>query len=147
MTKQLEMNDVAKEIVEVLKYFDSKFVSKIPIKFLDTLNELAKQSNLVINIDKDKKLKDQNISEETKDLLSLIYYDYIATDEEKNEIIKIWSENQLLHQEKRDKKYSQENLFKNKSANEYKQEITNLPSIIQKETVIQKIIKFLKRIF
>lgn len=144
--KQLEISDIAKETVDILKYFDSNFVSKIPVKFLNILKGLAKHSNIIVNIDKEKKLKDQNISEETKDLISLIYYDYVATEEEKDEIIKIWSKNESLYQENLNKRYSQENLFKKNNVNDSEQEISNLPSIIQKESLIQKIINFLKKI-
>lgn len=141
--KQIEICDVAKETLDILSYFDSTFVSKIPVNFLNGLKDLAKKSNLIIKIDKDRTLKEQKISEECKSLIALIYYDYIATKEEKEEIEKIWNENELLYQKKLSVKYDPNNLFKKND----KKEISNLPSVIQKESNFQKIINFLKKIF
>ena len=145
--KQLEINDVAKETLDILKYFDANIVSKIPINFLNLLSELAQKSNKVVNIDKNKKLKEQNISEESKDLISLIYYNYIATGEEKEKILKIWNKNETLYQKQISEKYSIEKIFQKNNGRDYAQENSNLPTVISKENLIQKIINFLKRIF
>ena len=83
------MFDVAKETTEILKYFNASFVSKISSGFLKQLKELAKNSDKTVIIDKNKSLKDQTILSQTKDLISILYYKYIATDEEKKELINI----------------------------------------------------------
>ena len=143
---ELEMSDVAKETIEILNLFNPKFISKISNTFLNGLKELAKDSKKIVEIDKSKKLKEQNISEESKDLISLIYYNYIATEEEKREIAKIWNENEIIYQKELSEKYSVDNLF---NANEKieVQENTNLPDVIRKDTLIDKIKRFLQKIF
>ncbi len=115
MTIQSETNNVAKETIEILKYFDSKFLSKISENFLKELTQLAKDSNLEVKIDKNKKLKEQEISDETKSLISIMYYRYFATEEEKKDIIKIWNNNEKLYQKTIKEEYNQENLFKKKN--------------------------------
>ena len=90
MEGQMEISDVAKETIELLKYFDSDFISKISTELLEFLKKLAQSSTINVTIDKNKKLKDQNVSEECKSLISLIYHDYIAEEDEKEEIEKIW---------------------------------------------------------
>ena len=62
----VEICDVALETLEVLKYFNTEFTSKISESFLNSLKELAKKSKLEVRIDANKKLINQNISEETK---------------------------------------------------------------------------------
>ena len=62
----VEICDVALETLEVLKYFNTEFTSKISESFLNSLKELAKKSKLEVKIDANKKLINQNISEETK---------------------------------------------------------------------------------
>ena len=57
------------------------------ISFTNKLNEIE------VNIDISKELEEQNISQESKDMISLLYYKYIADDDEKIELIKIWSNN------------------------------------------------------
>ena len=83
MKKKIEMNDIAKQTIEVLNYFNSDFISKISSKFLNKLKELSKNSNIIVKVDENKKLKEQNISKESKELIALIYYYYIANKEEK----------------------------------------------------------------
>lgn len=87
-----KMNDIAKEVLIVLDYFDNNLVEKIPANFLEYLNELAATSNYNVYIDTRKELAKQNIAEESKDLIALIYYSYIADEEEKEQIMKQWTE-------------------------------------------------------
>ena len=115
--EQIKINDVAKETVMVLKYFEEKFTSKIPSKFILLLNRLAQESNIDVYIDKGKKLNEQNISEECKDLISLMYYSYIADETEKEEIGKIWRQNEELYQNKLKEKFDYDNMFKNNLEN------------------------------
>ena len=68
----VKVNDIAKETLDILKYFDSNFVSKIPNKFLENLKKVAETSQIIVNIDMNKTLDEQDISEECKDLISLI---------------------------------------------------------------------------
>lgn len=145
--EQVEINDIAKETICVLKYFDSSFNSKIPNNFLNLLRQLAQKSSVIIKIDKEKNLKEQDISEECKDLISLMYYSYIATEEEKIEIEKIWNKNEELYQNKIREKYNPNNILKKTNVEEQVQETSNLPIIIQEENFLQKITKFIKRIF
>ena len=138
------MNDIANEVVSVLNYMEQDLVKKIPIKFLDFLKNLAKDSNKKINIDLNKSLLEQNISEESKDLIGLIYYNYLIDENEKRQILKIWSNNEREYQKNLENKYNLDNIFKINLENENNSE---LPVVIKKEKLIDKIIKFIKNIF
>ena len=137
----VEICDVALETLEVLKYFNTEFTSKISESFLNSLKELAKKSKLEVKIDANKKLINQNISEETKDIISLIYYNYFADDKEKNEIAKIWKENDEKFQEESNEIYDIEKVFKSRNKNYIKSE---LPTVVKKNW-IEKIIEKVKR--
>ena len=139
----VEICDVALETLEVLKYFNTEFTSKISESFLNSLKELAKKSKLQVKIDANKKLINQNISEETKDIISLIYYNYFADDKEKNEIAKIWKENDEKFQEESNEIYDIEKVFKSRNKNYIKSE---LPTVVKKNW-IEKIIEKVKRFF
>ena len=106
MTNQLMINNIAKETIIVLNYFDESFISKISNSFLLKLKELAKDSNLVVKIDKYKSLKEQNISNECKDLISIIYYKYVASKDEQKELWNLWNNNEILYQKIIKDKYS-----------------------------------------
>ena len=139
----VEICDVALETLEVLKYFNTEFTSKISESFLNSLKELAKKSKLEVKIDANKKLINQNISEETKDIISLIYYNLFADDKEKNEIAKIWKENDEKFQEESNEIYDIEKVFKSRNKNYIKSE---LPTVVKKNW-IEKIIEKVKRFF
>lgn len=112
MTEEIEISNVAKETIILLNYFDSNFISKISTNFLMLLKELAQKSTITVTIDKTKKLKDQNVSEECKNLIALIYHSYIADEKEKSEMEKIWNTNELLYHNKLREKYDMDNIFK-----------------------------------
>lgn len=150
MEKILEMNDVCKEVFTILAYLDTNLLDKIPNKFLKFISEQAADSNYDFYIDVEKDLDEQNISEESKDLLSLIYYSYIADENQKKEISKTWNENEIKYQEELSKKYNLDNIFKQKTFSTSK--IENKPSQAslvnyKKGTLFSKIKNFIKNIF
>ena len=139
-----EANDIAKETLGVLEYFDDVFVSKIPGDIKKKLEELAINSDFNIKIDKSKKLNEQEISEECKSLICLIYYNYFANEEEKKEILNIWNENERLYQEELNEKYKIDNLFKNNKQRDDLQK--NLLVIKENKNLFQKIWSFIGKI-
>lgn len=139
-----EINDVAKETLDVLKHFNNEFVSKIPRNVIKQLEELATDSDEKAIIDKSKKLNEQAISEECKSLISMIYYNYFANEEEKKEILNIWNENERLYQEELNKKYKIDNLFKNHKQRDDLQK--KLLAIKENKNLFQKIWSFIGKI-
>ena len=139
MIEVQEISNIAKETLEILKYFSKTFTSKIPKKTIDELEMLSKNSNKNVNIDKNKSLKEQNILSGTKDMIALMYYSYIASDYEKEQLVKIWNKNETLYQENK----VQDNLFKKKNT-KIMQENNNAMIEYKKETTLQKIINKIK---
>lgn len=84
-------NDLAKELLIVLSYCDTNLIKNIPDSFINNLTNMAADSDKEIYIDSTKELSEQNISEECKDLLSIIYYMYVAQD--KDYVIDCWIKN------------------------------------------------------
>lgn len=150
----IKIPDIAKETLYILNYFDSNFVSKIPNKFLENLKKIAEKSQITVNIDMYKKLKEQEISEECKDLISLIYYNYVANENDKEEILKCWNKNEEKYQDELNKKYNANDIFKNIHNNvekhtdiNKKSEQSNLPQVIENHSFIKSIWKKTKRLF
>ena len=112
MENTQEINNVCKEVITILGFFNNDVIEKIPSEILKKLNELAADSKLNYYIDKEKNLINQNISEKSKDLIALLYYSYIATQNEKDELSKIWNENENKYQEELYKIYNPNNIFK-----------------------------------
>lgn len=91
--EEMDIYNGAKEVLALLEYFAPNILDSIPEKFNFTLKYLASKANVYVKIDYNKKLNEQKMSEAAKVLISLIYYSYIATDEEKNRIKENWENN------------------------------------------------------
>jgi len=91
MENQISLDDAFKEVYTVLTFSDKDITSKIPDEVLRSIVEHASNSSIEPRIDMEKDLLDQDISEEGKDLLSIIYYSFVCNEEEKKNLFKIWS--------------------------------------------------------
>ncbi|MBB1553625.1 MAG: hypothetical protein HG453_005535 [Clostridiales bacterium] len=144
MINETKYIDTAYETLYILNHCDKEFITKIPIKILNNLKEIAKNSSKKINLLPNKKLKEQNISDETKDFISGLYYTYIADKDEKKEILSIWQQNEQI-----DKKETTIDIFKNNKpqlqANHLSQQSNIIP--YHKETIFDKIKSKIKSLF
>ena len=133
--------DISKETLTFLAFLDNKMIERIPSKIITKLCEEAADSELDFYIDPSKSFEEQNISEKSKDLISLIYYDYIAENEEKKEILKQWKLNEKNYREAQEEKYSYDNIFRNNETTDCVQLIE-----LKKDTIFQRIKKLLKKL-
>ena len=135
------ISDISKETLTFLAFFDNKMIENIPSHIITKLCEEAADSKLDFYIDVNKNFEEQRISEKSKDLISLIYYDYIAEEDEKKEILKQWNLNEKNYQNAQKERYNYSNIFTKK-----KEKTTCVELIeVKKETIFQKIRNFLKR--
>lgn len=93
MEKMQDKKDMYKEVLVALSYFGDELIRKIPDKVFNKLKELAADSDIDVYIDTNKDLACQDISEQSKDMISLIYYICIADEKEKGEIFNLWKIN------------------------------------------------------
>lgn len=117
-----------------------KIPSKLKQYFKDEKDkETPKKLSVDIPIEK------QNLQEETWNLIAMIYLKYLCEDEEeKKELEQIYDENEKKYREEMKEKYNPEKIFKER---EKQQVIQNLPIEVKKESFIQKIIKFINKLF
>lgn len=145
-----EINDVSKEVLTILSYFDNRLLQKIPFNVLNKLKELAADSKLDFYINIEKDLEKQEISEESKDLISLIYYIYIADKTEKNNLLKLWKENENKYQDILREKYSIDSILENRKKLELSEEKSTNKSVDiveYKESIFKKIINKIRSMF
>lgn len=135
------ISDISKETLTFLAFFDNKMIEKIPVHIIAKLCEEAADSKLDFYINPNKNFSEQKISERSKDLIALIYYDYIAEENEKKEILEQWNLNEEKYRQVQEEKYSYDNLFKNKETTDWAQLIE-----VKKDTIFQKIKKLIKKI-
>lgn len=142
---EMEYKKAFKEVYEILKYVSNEDLRKIPSEILITIKE-NRQLNYEYKIDNINNFQNQEISEIAKAILSIIYRDYWATEEEKYEIkIKENREKNEIEKEKREK-YNPNDIFK-KRRNIDSNTIENVELIKYKENIFSKIVNFFKKYF
>ena len=101
------------EIYCLLKFFPESYIEKLPKKLLNLIKQ-SSNSKYYIEVDNAKPLEEQTISEETKNILIVLKYNYWADEAEKRNIIEQLNRNENKYQENLRQKYKSNNLFKNK---------------------------------
>ena len=142
-----DLKIAAKELNEILKNMvPEEYIFKIPEKFREFLNEIE-DKNYECKLDFEKNIDEQNITEKTKDLITVIYRNYWCTVEERNNLDIILTENEKRYQEELIKKYNPDELFKKKE--EIRVDTSDNVSLIEykKSTIFDKIKDFIKSIF
>lgn len=136
------------EVLDIINNSEKEVKAKIPEKLYQQFEKNTDKSYKV-NIDYSKEDWDNNISEETKEILALIYRDYIVSTEERKELIKEEAEFEKQKELELREKYNPDNLFKNKHKEINKEiEKENETAIVQyHESILTKIKKWFMRIF
>lgn len=80
------------ELKEILKYLDPKLLNKIPEKLRSKIQSYD-SLKYSFKIDKTKTLDEQNITKETRKIISALYLEYCCEPEEKQSLIEICKEN------------------------------------------------------
>ena len=109
----------ASEVLAILKNTPKKDVKKISPKFIEFLKENSCKTYMPY-FDPTKEIRELDLMIETQTLLSIIYLNYWANDEQKVFFKKKMHENELKYQEEQRKKYDPNNIFKKEKNKIYK---------------------------
>lgn len=132
------------EVDTILEYSSEEIRNKVPDKFRQLIKN-NKDNNYKLILDEHKKLNDQELLIETREILSLIYRDYLCSEDERKELIKI--NNQKL--EEINEEYDIQNIFdkrKNKVSTEDDINKETLPVVINEEKWYKKIFNFIRKL-
>lgn len=78
---------VYQEVWYILKKLPLNLVSKIPFDIRNKIAEEAQKSSLILdNIDTSVNLQGMNISQEAKEVLSVLFIDYLSDEDTKNKL-------------------------------------------------------------
>jgi hypothetical protein len=106
------------EVLAIIPYLDEECSKKIPTKFIKKIEEIS-DKEYIPNIDKNKNLKEQELLEETRAILALIYRDYLCTKEEREKLILQEKEERIRIEKEKQEKYKID--FGKKAESENKQ--------------------------
>ena len=143
------------EIDNFIELLDEYNRNKVPKKLREYFKK-EKDNTYTKTINPNIPIKEQNLKEETLALIAMLNLQYWCEDEEeKRRLKKIYSDNEIKHQQKLREMYNPEDVFKTKQKQEQieneisSEEIKENVAMIEykKETFIDKIKKFFKKIF
>lgn len=141
------------EIDSFIDLLPEKEKMKIPNELVEMFRK-EKDKETTKKLSLDIPIEEQNLNDETWNLIALLYLEYLCEDEEeKKELEKIYEENDRKYMQEIKEKYDPDKIFKerekarNERKNKTKEEIQNLPILKTKENIIQKIIKFINKLF
>lgn len=137
-----EQQEAYTEVLTILNYMNIEYKERIPNKLIEFFKKnSAKDYNF--HIDLAIPLKEQNLKDKTLSLLAMLNLNYWCNnDEEKQELINIYSQNERKYQEELRKKYNPDNIFKNHIK---ENNINNEVSLVEyKEPLLKRIINKIK---
>lgn len=145
-----ELSEAAVEFNCILDNSSQEIIDKIPQKFIEFMKNIA-STTYKFNYDKSKKLNEQDIKPETRGLISLVYQDYICSEDEKKDYILKCKNYEIKKEEELREKYNPDNVFKNrkKLQNTMENEVVKENAIIEykEKNFIQKIFDKIKQLF
>ena len=138
-----------KQLITILNNMEPEYKEKIPKKLMKLFEENSAE-DYEFHLDLTRPLQEQELNSKTLALLAMLNLNYwCETEEEKQELIKHYTENERKYQEELRKKYNTDNIFQ-KNNKENKQEETTEQQVAlveHRESVIRKLINKIKSIF
>lgn len=114
-----EINKSFTEVLDIINHMEEKLYVKIPKEFIKLITE-NRDKNYEITIDYSRGINESNLLKETRVILSLIYRNYICSEEEREKLFLEDKEVQKRHKEELNKIYAVN--FKRKVQNKEKDE-------------------------
>lgn len=127
------------EVDEILKILPIDLLSKIPMQFRQIISE-NKAKNYKVDIKEP--LDEENLKEETVVILGLIYRDFLASPEEREELQAQDAEELRKIEEEMQQQYDMDNVFQKR-----KSKITSQNDERNTDLVVYKEQGFLKKLF
>lgn len=136
--------DAFSEVNAILNIMPSNLFNKIPLKFRQMISEYKNNS---YNPQIEEPVEDYELKDETKIILSLIYRDFLCSDEEK-ERLKVRDAQKLQEEEEQlREKYNPDNIFNNRKTENVETVEEPVAMVEYKESFFTRIINKIKNIF
>lgn len=138
-----------KQVITILDNMEPEYKEKIPKKLVKLFEENSAE-NYEFHLDLTRPLQEQELNSKTLALLAMLNLNYwCETEEEKQELIKHYTENERKYQEELRKKYNTDNIFQKNNSENKQEEITEeqVALVEHRESVIRKLINKIKSIF
>lgn len=149
MEISINIKQAYSEIDEFLELLSEEKRSKVPPKLRRIFKE-EKDKNYTKKIDPQIPIKDQKLRDETLGIIALLNLEYWTEDEEEKEKLKkIYIENEKKYQEKLEKEFNSNDIFKDRNE-QVKSKIIEAEKnemTVYKEPIIKRIINKIQNLF
>ena len=138
-----------KQLITILNNMEPEYKEKIPKKLMKLFEENSAE-DYEFHLDLTRPLQEQELNSKTLALLAMLNLNYwCETEEEKQELIKHYTENERKYQEELRKKYNTDNIFQKNNRENKQEEITEeqVALVEHKESIIRRLINKIKSIF
>ena len=136
---KIEYRQALFEVYKILQNTDEEIINKIPEKFMKFVKENM-DTNYKFELEKGKELIKQNLKDETKQIIALIYKDYICDEKEhEKEVINDYNINF-----NRNKELEKEGLQKENNIENIEKSLLEIKKEKWYKKLINKILKFFK---
>lgn len=143
----IEYSEAIVEILDILKNSDDTIIYKrIPNKLVEFWQR-NKSTTYKPNLDHSKPLNDMELKEKTRDLITMIYLNYLCDDNEKEVVINTLKNNEKNYQLELREKYNTDNIFKNRKKEIVVKEETQALVKYNRITFLQKVLYKIRNLF
>lgn len=144
----IEFEEASTEVLDILSHMKKQDVDRIPKKFINFLEQNTSKTYKA-QIDYTKPIEEAKLKQKTYDLLGVIYLNYWADEEGKQDFIKKINENEEKYQIELREKYNPDNIFKKKGIEvESANDISEEKALVEyKESIFKRIINKIRYIF
>ena len=144
MKGEINMEEAFADINFILLNLEPELSSKIP----NNIKEFFKKNynpKYKTNISLDMPLFLQNLNPKTEELLTLLLYNYIYDEKEKEDLLKQLQKNDEIEQSILNSRVDIKKIFEDNNTKTIPKEESLLPIEIKKENLIQKLLSFIKK--
>ena len=137
------------EVKCILDFLPKHYTEKLPLKLLNIIDSLYDE-RFKVDIKPNIELKNQKFTEDTKNIIAVLKYNYwCVNNEEKEKLAKMFEENEKKYQEKLREKYNPDNIFSQKeiSIEEQKEQSNCIQMVEYKETLFKRIVNKIFQFF
>ncbi len=145
-----EYSEAISEVLDILHNSDDSIVKRIPKKLIEFWED-NKSSTYVPNLDHSRTIDEMNLKKKTKDIITMIYLEYLCDSDKKKEIKEILIKNEEKYQKEIRNKYNPDSIFKEKGNKDLdigeKTSTNDFKLIAYKEPFYIRVINYLKKLF
>lgn len=138
-----DYSKVYKELDEIFKYLPQEILDKIPVELINRIKK-EKDEQYEYKVIHIEDFRNQEMQKETRAILSILYRDYWASEDERKEILEQEKKEFLEEEDKKKENQNLNNIFEKQEAIEKN---VSQAIIVYKESLFRKIINKLTEWF